>query len=131
MLERVIELLSALGYKTVTDNDQIILQFALQKVENAIRNEINWDHIPEALEEVVVCRVLGEFLLSKKTFVPEELTMLDLSPETVKQIQAGDTNFTLGIGEGADTDQKRLNAFISFLLSYGADQFGAFRKLRW
>lgn len=75
--------------------------------------------------------MIGEFLLSKKTFSPDELAMLDLSAETVKQIQAGDTNFVLGVGEGADTDQNRLDTFINFMLSYGADQFGAFRKIRW
>ena len=131
MKDQVVKLLAALGYTEITANDQIILDFALQKVENFVKNEINWNSIPKGLEEVVVCRVIGEFLLSKKTFSPDELAMLDLSAETVKQIQAGDTNFVLGVGEGADTDQKRLDTFINFMLSYGADQFGAFRKIRW
>ncbi len=131
MLDRVVELLAALGYAEVTANDQIILSFALQKVENFIKTEINWNRVPEELAEVVVCRVLGEFLLNKKTFSPDDLAMLDLSADTVKQLQEGDTNVVFGIGERADTDQKRLDAFISFLLSYGADQFGAFRRIRW
>ncbi len=131
MMDQVVKLLAALGYPEITANDQIILSFALQKVENFIKNEINWNCIPKGLEEVVVCRVLGEFLLNKKTFSPDDLAMLDLSADTVKQIQGGDTNFVFGVGEGADTDQKRLDTFINFLLSCGADQFSAFRKIRW
>jgi len=131
MRERIVELLAALGYTDITANDQIILSFALQKVENFIKTEINWDRVPNELEEVVVCRVLGEFLLNKKTFSPDDLSMLDLSAETVKQIQGGDTNVVFGVGDGADTDQKRLDTFINFLLTYGTDQFSAFRKIRW
>lgn len=100
-------------------------------MESEIRNEINWKEVPRELENVLVCRVVGEFLLHKKTFAPADLSMLDLSGAAVKQIQAGDTNFVFASGEGTETDESRLSAFINHLLSYGADQFSAFRRIRW
>lgn len=131
MYERIVELLAAIGYGTVSDSDEIVLHFAISKVESEIRNEINWKEVPRELENVLICRVVGEFLLHKKTFAPAGLSMLDLSGAAVKQIQAGDTNFVLASGEGTETDGSRLSAFINHLLCYGADQFSAFRRIRW
>lgn len=131
MMEEVIKLLAALGYVNISENDRMILTFAIAKVESYVKNEINWKTIPKELESVVIYRVLGEFLLTKKTFSPGDLSMLDLSTETVKQIQAGDTNYVMAVSEGGETDEQRLTTFTNFLLNYGADQFGAFRKIRW
>ena len=131
MYEKIVELLAAIGYGAVSDGDEIALRFVISKVESEIRNEINWKEVPRELENVLVCRVVGEFLLHKKTFAPADLSMLDLSGAAVKQIQAGDTNFVFASGEGTETDESRLSAFINHLLSYGADQFSAFRRIRW
>ena len=127
MYEKIVELLAAIGYGAVSDSDEIALRFVISKVES----EINWKEVPRELENVLVCRVVGEFLLHKKTFAPADLSMLDLSGAAVRQIQAGDTNFVFASGEGTETDESRLSAFINHLLSYGADQFSAFRRIRW
>lgn len=97
MYDRIVELLAAIGYNTISDSDRIILNFAISKVESEIKNEINWKEIPQGLENVLICRVVGEFLLNKKTFAPSDLSMLDLSGGAVKQIQAGDTNFVFSV----------------------------------
>lgn len=128
MGDRVIELLMAMGYPELSDNDRTILAFAIAKVENYILNEINHPTIPKGLEEAAICRVIGEFLSAKKTFSPADLSMLELTP-AVKQIQAGDTNFVLS--ESGQTDEQRLTALIDRLLSAGQDQFSAFRRIRW
>lgn len=131
MYDKVADLLSAIGYEPLTGNDAMLLNFMIPKVENDIKNNINQKEVPQELEYVFACRVVGEFLMNKKTFSPADLTMLDLSGEAVKQIQEGDTNFVFAVGEGAETDESRLSGFINSLLSYGADQFSAFRRIRW
>lgn len=131
MYDRIVELLAAIGYDTISDGDKIILNFAISKVESEIKNEINWKEIPQGLESVLICRVVGEFLLNKKTFAPGDLSMVDLSGGAVKQIQAGDTNFVFSVDEGGESASGRLSTFINYLLTYGADQFSAFRRIRW
>lgn len=131
MCDRIVELLAAIGYDTISDSDRIILNFAISKAESEIKNEINWKEIPQGLENVLICRVVGEFLLNKKTFAPADLSMLDLSGGAVKQIQAGDTNFVFSVDEGGESASGRLSTFINYLLTYGADQFSAFRRIRW
>lgn len=131
MCDQIVELLAAIGYDTISDSDRIILNFAISKAESEIKNEINWKEIPQGLENVLICRVVGEFLLNKKTFAPADLSMLDLSGGAVKQIQAGDTNFVFSVDEGGESASGRLSTFINYLLTYGADQFSAFRRIRW
>lgn len=72
----------------------------------------------------------GEFLQAKKTFFPDDLSMIDLS-NAVKQIQSGDTNTVFAIGSGNLTQEQRLDIFINHLLSYGKDELKSFRRLRW
>ena len=131
MYDKIMELLSAIGYETLSGSDAMLLNFVIPKVKNDIKNSINHKEIPQELEYVLGCRVVGEFLQNKKTFSPADLSMLDLSGAVVKQIQAGDTNFAFAVGEGAETDESRLNTFISALVGYGAGQLSAFRRIRW
>lgn len=130
MYDKIVTLLAAIGYTNVTDNDTILLNFMISEVESHIKNEINWQEIPEGLEAVAINRVIGKFLLAKKTFSPADLSMLDLDA-VVKQIQAGDTNYVFAVGEGSETDESRLTSFINYLLSYGESDFSAFRRIRW
>lgn len=131
MYDKAAELLSAIGYETLSGSDAMLLNFIIPKVESDIRNDINQKEIPPELEYVLACRVIGEFLQNKKTFSPDDLSMLDLSGAAVKQIQAGDTNFSFAVGEGAETDESRLNAFINALIGCGAGQLSSFRRIRW
>lgn len=130
MYDKIVELLAAIGYTNISDNDTILLNFAISDVESHIKNEINWQEVPEGLEAVAINRVIGKFLSSKKTFSPADLSMLDLDT-AVKQIQAGDTNYVFAVGDGSETDESRLTSFINYLLSYGESDFSAFRRIRW
>ncbi len=58
----------------------------MEKVRNTIKNEINWQDIPEELEHIAVDMAAGEFLQAKKTFQPDDLEHFDLVC-AVKQIQ--------------------------------------------
>lgn len=123
------ERIESFGYE-FKNSDKAILDFAIQKVENTIKNECNVNEIPEGLINIAVDMAAGEFLLSKKTFAPEDLAGFDLS-YAVKQIQTGDTNTVFSVGDGSLTDEQRLDAFINYLLTYGRKEFLCYRKLRW
>lgn len=129
MLERIKERLQSLGY-TVKDSDDIAINFAMQKVENTIKNDCNVSAIPDGLMHVAINMVVGEFLMSKKTFAPSDLLNFNLD-SAIKQIQEGDTNISFAVGEGSKTDEQRLDSFINYLLNYGRDEFITYRRFRW
>ena len=121
--------LKSFGYEVKAD-DEFALTFCVEKVRSTIKNEINWQDVPEGLEHIAVDMAAGEFLLSKKTFAPNDLVGFDLD-YAVKQIQTGDTNTIFATGEGSLTPEQRLTAFINYLLSYGKAEFNSFRRIRW
>ena len=127
--EAVRERLGSFGYAAKAD-DEFALAFCVEKVRSTIRNETNWQDVPEGLGHIAVDMAAGEFLLSKKTFAPDGLEGFDLD-YAVKQIQAGDTNTVFATGEGCLTPEQRLDSFISYLLSYGKAEFNSFRRIRW
>ena len=129
MLEKVEEKLRALGY-IVKDNDKVILNMAMKKVENTIKNDCNVSSIPEGLSSIAIDMVVGEFLMAKKTFAPGDLSSFNFDA-AVKQIQEGDTTRTFAVGEGSKTDEQRLDMFINYLLNYGRSEFSCYRRFRW
>ena len=129
MLERIKERLQSIGY-AVKDSDDITINFAMQKVENTIKNDCNISAIPDGLMHIAIDMVVGEFLMSKKTFAPDDLLNFNLDA-AIKQIQEGDTNISFAVGEGSKTDEQRLDGFIDYLLNYGRDEFITYRRFRW
>lgn len=127
--ETVKNRLKSFGYE-VKEDDEFSLTFCIEKVRSTIRNEINRQDVPERLEHIAVDMAVGEFLLSKKTFAPNDLVGFDLD-YAVKQIQTGDTNTVFATGEGSLTPEQRLTTFINYLLSYGRNEFNSFRRLKW
>lgn len=123
------ERLKSFGYE-VKVNDEFALTFCIEKVRNTIKNETNQKDVPAGLDYIAIDMVVGEFLLSKKTFAPSELTDFDFD-YAVKQIQTGDTNTVFAVGTGNLTPEQRLNTFINYLLSYGKTEFAAFRRIKW
>ncbi len=128
-ISRVTERLSAFGYEVGAD-DESVLTFCIDKTKSTIKNEINWQDVPEGLENIAVDMTVGEFLLLTKTFKPERLQGINLD-YAVKEIQTGDTKTSFATGEGSQTPEQRLNAFINYLLSYGKEEFSSFRRIRW
>jgi hypothetical protein len=124
----VSERLTSLGYE-VGGNDEFSLTFCVEKVRSSIKNEINWQDVPERLEHIAVDMAVGEFLLAKKTFMPDGLN-IDLD-YAVKQIKTGDTDTVFATGDASQTPEQRLTTFINYLLSYGKDELASFRRLRW
>lgn len=129
MLELVKERLKSFGYE-LQEGDEFALTFAIQKVENTIKNDCNTPSIPDGLVNIAVDMVAGEFLTAKKTFSPDSLAGLDLDM-AVKQLQIGDTSTVFAAGEGSLTAEQRLDIFLNHLLNDGRDQFSCYRRLRW
>lgn len=128
-MDTVKKRLKSFGYE-VKESDEFALTFCIEKVRNTIKNDTNQPDVPNGLEYIAVDMVVGEFLLSKKTFAPDDLASFDLE-YAVKQIQTGDTNTVFATGEGSLTPEQRLTAFINYLLSYGRSEFSSYRRLRW
>lgn len=128
-VDEVKKRLQSFGYE-VKESDISSLTFCVEKVRNFIKNDVNWQYIPEGLEHVAIDMAVGEFLNTKRTFAPDDLSNFDLDA-AVKQIQTGDTNTVFAVGDGSSTPEQRLTAFISYLLTYGKSEFNSFRKIRW
>ena len=129
MVEMVKERLESLGY-VWKEGDEVILAFSVQKVTNTIKNDCNVVSIPEGLMNIAVDMAVGEFLMAKKAFSPDDIAGIELEP-VVKQLQEGDTNTVFAVGEGNLTPEQRLDYFINYLLTHGRDQFSCYRRLRW
>lgn len=129
MLEMLKQRLQSFGYE-LQAGDKFVLLFAVQKVENTIKNDCNTPSIPNGLMNIAVDMAVGEFLTAKKTFSPDSIAGLDLDM-AVKQIQTGDTNTIFAAGEGSLTAEQRLDAFLNYLLTYGRTEFSCYRKIKW
>lgn len=128
-IEQVKARLLQLGY-AAKEGDDGAIGWALDKAAAYIRNECNTDDVPEGLTYALVDMAVGEFLQMKKTFAPDDLADFDLSG-AVQQITEGDASVSFASGDGAQTDEQRLDAFINYLISYATPQFSCFRRLRW
>lgn len=129
MIEKAKERLQSFGYEW-KNGDEAILTFSVQKTENIIKNECNISSVPEGLINIAIDMAVGEFLMAKKAFAPNDITGLDLST-AVKQIQEGDTSVTFAAGEGSLTAEQRLDNLINYLLNYGKGKFVHYRRLLW
>jgi hypothetical protein len=127
MLEDVTKRLESFGYE-VTEVDNWMIEFLIQKIENSIKADCNINTIPEGLYEIAVDMVVGEFLLNKKS--RGELEGFDLEA-AVKQIHEGDTSVTFAIGDGSKTPEERLDELILYLMNYGKGKFAAYRCIKW
>jgi len=127
MFEDVVERLKSFGYE-VTEADNLMLEFIIQKVENSIKADCNINTIPEGLHEIAVDMVVGEFLLTKKS--RGQLEGFDLET-AVRQIQEGDTSVTFAVGDGSKTPEERLDELILYLMNHGKGKFASYRCIKW
>lgn len=121
--------LQSFGYEFKT-GDEVLINFSISKVTNTILNDCNVSEIPNGLSNIAIDMATGEFLTAKKAFAPDDITGLDLD-YAIKQLEEGDTKTTFAVGEGTQTAEQRLDAFIVHLLTYGRDEFSCYRCIRW
>ncbi len=129
LIKGVLQRLLNFGYKTVKDDAWLIV-FILDKITNHIKNACNISKIPKELNEVVIDRACGEFLFNKKQSNQLDLENFDFKT-AVKSLQEGDTKFEFAINDDSDSDETKLNKFISFLMNYGEKDLICYRKLKW
>ena len=122
----VLQRLISLGYK-LEENDDWILCFAMQSVENKIKSSCNVTSVPNELLNVAVDRVCGEFLFTKKQTGQLTMEHIDLSG-AIASISEGDTSVSFVPGA---TDDDRFNVLINTLMTKGEGDFVCFRKLKW
>ena len=122
----VLQRLISLGYK-LEENDDWILCFAMQGVENHIKTSCNVTSIPDELSNVAVDRVCGEFLFTKKQTGQLTIDGLDLTG-AIASISEGDTSVSFVSGA---TDDDRFNLLVNYLMNKGEGDFVCFRRLKW
>lgn len=121
--------LEQFGYMA-KDSDEGAIGWALGKARAYICTECSVEEVPEGLFFLCVDRAVGEFLQMKKTFAPGDLAGLDLF-SAVQQLKEGDTTVAFAVGEGTQTDEQRLEAWIGKLLNGKKELLSCFRRLRW
>ena len=124
--EAVLKRLVSFGY-TPKEDDVWVLSFAMQKVENHIKNSCNTTSVPDGLFHVAVDMVCGEFLYSKKQTNQLEIADLDLSG-AIASISEGDTSVSF---DSDSTDEQKFNTLLNFLMTNGEGDFVCYRKLKW
>ena len=122
----VLQRLISLGYK-LEENDDWILCFAMQGVENHIKSSCNVTSIPNELFNVAVDRVCGEFLFTKKQTGQLNIDGLDLTG-AIASISEGDTSVSFVAGA---TDDDRFNLLVNYLMNKGDGDFVCYRRLKW
>ena len=124
--EAVLKRLVSFGYY-LEENDGWAISFAMQKIENNIKNSCNTTKIPDGLFHVAVDMVCGEFLFTKKQTGTLELDNIDFDG-AIKQISEGDT--TVSFADGV-SDEDKFNQFLNYLMHHKEGDFVCYRKLKW
>ena len=123
-IELVISRLEDLTYVMV-EGDAFALAFAMQTVENTIRNSCNTASIPDGLMFIAVDMVCGQFLSQKKqTNSLGDSFDIDTA---IKSVKLGDANVTFD-DEGSDS---KLDRLFNYLMNHGKGEFICYRRIRW
>ena len=124
--EAVLQRLISLGYN-LEENDVFPLCFAMQSVENHIKNSCNVTILPDGLFNVAVDKVCGEFLFAKKQTGQLDIEGLDLNG-AIASISEGDTSVSFVSGA---SDDDRFNHLVNYLMTQGDGDFVCYRRLKW
>lgn len=129
MYEQVVNLLKALGYEVVPENDDWMIEFLITKNTNYILCSCHLNEVPETIIPKLTEKIVGEFLLYMKNS-GQLLDIYDLQP-TVKTIKEGDTQVNYAIGEGNMTPEKRLDTLITSLTNNFERFVSQYRSVPW
>ena len=125
--DKVVKLLTKIGY-TPTEEDDFLIDFSIDKVENDIKNYCNIGEIPDGLAYVFCYRVCGEFINAKKNSGSLEMQNMKINTAFVTSISMGDTSTSFS---DKNSDENRINSLISYLLTTGQDSINAYRCIKW
>lgn len=116
----------------VKDEDVEIIEYLMKKVLNSINNITNQEYtqetIPTGLVELYIDKVVGEFLMQKKT--TWELVGIDLSSVS-KSMSVGKIKVEYAIDSQYSNPDKIFIDRINYLI-YGRDnELYKYRRMRW
>lgn len=119
MLEKVIQRLLQLGYKT-TDIDNSTIEYCIGSVEQYIKNFCNITKIPQEMEYIECDMVCGEFLLFKRATGQLNVEQI------VSSVNLGD----MSVSFGGMSNTECMDLIISNLKNKDGELI-CFRTLRW
>lgn len=131
MFGKVKERLDSLGITVSNEpasTDGYLVNFAVNKTTDHIKNQTNLDAIPHGLESVAIDMAVGEFLFTKKSIGLLNIEALNFDI-VAKQVQDGDTNVTFAVDVNS-TPEAKFEAFI-FHLQHNEVDFTRYRVLLW
>lgn len=121
--EMVCQRISSLGH-TVTEDNEWVIKFIIDKTLNHIKTVCNISEIPEQLTQVACDMAAGEFL--NQLFVSGKLTDLEIE-QTLQSISMGDTSILYASGTDRNTTFK---AWLDSLINKDGELI-CYRRLRW
>ena len=125
-IEMILRRLVFLGYKSNLD-DAWVISFAIQKVENQIKNSCNILKIPDGLLHIAADRICGEFLVAKKQSGQLDISGLDFK-SAISSIKEGDTDVSF---DNTMSDEAKFNQLLNRLMMSGESELICYRKLKW
>ena len=123
--ESITERLKSFGYE-VTEDDDWMLTFCMEKVTKTIMNYCNVSTIPEDLNPTAIDMVCGEFLRIKRQTGQLQIGGLDFSG-IVTSIKQGDTSVSFSSGM---SDEEKVDTLIAYLVD-GKDDLLCYRRMYW
>ena len=123
--ESITERLRSFGYE-ITEDDDWMLTFCMEKVTKTIMIQCNVSTIPENLIPTAIDMTCGEFLLVRKHTGQLQMGDLDLSG-VVTSIKQGDTSVSFDSGT---SDEEKVDTLIAYLMN-GKDDLLCYRRMYW
>lgn len=131
MLEAVNERLVKLGIQLSnepTSTDDYLVNFAVNKTVEHIKNQTNLTTVPDGLTHVAIDMAVGEFLFAKKSMGLLNIESLNFDA-VEKRVKDGDTDVEFAV-DAKSTPEAKFNAFITYLQHNEVD-FVRYRVLTW
>lgn len=123
-LEKIKDRLAQLGY-TATEADDGILGYIQVTVQQSVILNLNIATITEDIENIVIDKICGEFLLTKKS-TGQSITIN--VGQAIKAIQEGDTNVQF---DTAMSGEAQLDMLLKWLISGRDSVLLHCRRMRW
>lgn len=121
---QVVSRLMAFGYDAI-DTDLPLVEYAIKKITDDVRNYTNVDGTPESLDCRLIDAVCAEILGMKLAL--GTLPMLEGVPEKIKSMTQGDVSVTYNASDSLET---KLKACIDAMKLRPAD-LNKFRVMVW
>ncbi len=134
MYEQVVARITALGVTPGgADADKAAIQYAIDRAEQWIRNNINRPEVPDGLRFVWVDMAAGIYLNEQKALAADGGGIAGDAAGVVQSIKEGDTTVTFATsGSTAGTSAAaRLDTLIQSMINPPQEQLAAYRRIRW